>query len=849
MHGLKKRFRLSIPSLLRQQQQQRHFHEDKAFTGGEFNLWAAVVEEPQAHDYAPLAPPTLSDEDVKQRLASLEEQNQKSDFVDPAAYVSLLKQAGDVTALKTIQAHISHSKRFSGDRLLLNCVVEAYGKCGCVKDARLVFSSIRHPNVYSWTILLAAYAQNGHHKTVLELLRQMDLLGVWPNAVTLATVIGAVSELGDWDEARKIHARAAATCQLTYDVVLVTALIDMYAKCGDIFHAEVVFDQARNKDLACCNAMISAYIQLGYTVDAVSTFNRIQPSGLQPNQVTYALLFRACATNGVYSDARVAHMCFILSKLRPDVVVNTALVSMYSRCGSLEDARRVFDRMPGKNVVTWNVMIAGYAQEGYTDEALQLYVSMEAAGVEPDEITFVNVLESCSLAEHLAAGRDIHKHVVDAGYDSSLTVLSALITMYSACGSLGDAVDVFHKGVTTHSSVISWTAMLTALTRNGEGRSALALFRKMDLEGVKANVVTFVSTIDACSSIGALVEGHAIFERVIVTGYLIDVVLGTSLINLYGKCGRLDYALEVFHHLSFKNIVTWNTILAASSQNGEETLSAELLQEMDLDGAQPNEMTLLNMLFGCSHNGLVAKAVSYFRSMVYGHCLVPTSEHYGCLVDLLGRSGQLEEVEAFISSKPFSLDSVLWMSLLGSCVIHSDVERGLRAARRVLGLDPKNASPYVLLSNMFAAIGMLDAVKSLAKLAGERAMKKEQSRSYIEVNGVVHEFGVRAGLHRLGEKIGAQLREWSEEMEEAGFVPLHDVRGYHDEKLAIAFGAISSPPGVPLFVVKNLRMCVCCHGEIKHICKMTGRDISVREGNRVHHFRPMDASCSCGDYW
>eukprot|EP00249_Psilotum_nudum_P015210 c25216_g11_i1 orf=2-868(+) len=288
---------------------------------------------------------------------------------------------------------------------------------------------------------------------------------------------------------------------------------------------------------------------------------------------------------------------------------------------------------------------------------------------------------------------------------------------------------------------------------------------------------------------------------------------------MYGKCGNVDDAKSVFNKMPQWDVVSWTAMIAAYAYNGRAKLAIELFRQLEFEGVIPNEITFLHILTACSHAGLVDEGRHFFTSMSGHYSIRPTLEHYGCMVDLLGRAGLLDEAEDMINNMPAQPNAIIWMALLGACQIHCDVERGERAAEHAFFLDPENAAPYVSLSNIYAAAGRWNDVARVRKSMEDSGVKKQPGCSWIEVNGRVHKFFVGDKLHPKEEDIYTELRSLSRQMKEVGYVPdtmavLHDVGEEekeemlcsHSEKLAIAFGLISVPCGAPIHITKNLRV-------------------------------------------
>jgi len=431
-----------------------------------------------------------------------------------------------------------------------------------------------------------------------------------------------------------------------------------------------------------------------------------------------------------------------------------------------------------------------------------------------------------------------------------------LIDMYAKCRSMEDAWRVFNKRP-SH-DLVSFNAMILALVQYAQGEKVLELFQEMQQEGVEPDAITFIGALNACASVATLDGGRHIEEQVILYGLKSNVFVGSSLVGMYAKSRSVDDAWRVFNKMPTHDVVPSNAMLGgfAMHVHGKEALAH--FEWMCEEGVDINDATFVCLLSTCNHASLVYEGLSYFDSMGSVYSISTTVEHYTCIVDLLGRSGHLQEALDLIQTMPFQPNAAVWMALLSSCRIHSDVGMGEHIAKQALEADPGNAACYVLLSNIYVAAGKWDLRANIQQQRKERGMKKNLGYAWIEVNNKVHTFVVDDQDHPCMLEIHAELERLSKHMTHEGYVPetkivLHDVEQeedmlhlcHHSEKLAIAFGLISTPPGTPLCITKNLRVCGGCHTASKFISKIVGRAILMRDTNRFHHFE--DGICSCRD--
>lgn len=540
-----------------------------------------------------------------------------------------------------------------------------------------------------------------------------------------------------------------------------------------------------------------------------------------------------------------------------DLFLATKLVNFYSVCDSLRNARLLFDRIPKSNLFLWNVLIRGYAWNGPYEAAISLYHQMLEYGLAPDNFTFPFVLKACSALSAIEEGRNIHEHAIRTGWETDVFVGAALIDMYAKCGCVGNAREVFDK--IEERDAVLWNSMLAAYSQNGHPDESLALCSEMALAGLRPTEATLVTVISASADIAALPLGKELHGFSWRHGFEFNDKVKTALVDMYAKCGSVKVARNLFERLKEKRVVSWNAIITGYAMHGHATEALDLFEEMK-ERSLPDHITFVGVLAACSHGGLLDEGRTFFESMVRDYRIVPTIQHYTCMVDLLGHCGRLDEAYNLIMQMRAMPDSGVWGALLNSCKIHGNVELGEVALEKLIDLDPDDSGNYVILSNIYAQAGKWEGVARLRKLMIDRGIKKGTAYSWIEVKNKVYAFLSGDTSHPDSDAIYAELKRLEGRMKEAGYVPdtgsvFHDVEDdektnmvcSHSERLAIAFGLISTPPGTRLLITKNLRVCEDCHVAIKYISKITEREITVRDVNRYHHFE--DGICSCGDYW
>ncbi|KAJ7534720.1 hypothetical protein O6H91_12G000500 [Diphasiastrum complanatum] len=774
-------------------------------------------------------------------------------------YVCLVKGCARRKALaegKQVHALIIHSK-LDSNIFLANNLIDMYSKCGSVSDAHKVFSAMPQRNVFSWTAIISGYADSGQGVEAINLFQQMQETGIPPDKVAFVVVLKVCARITALEQGKQLHSDIIKS-SFESDLIVANTLVDMYAKCGCTEDARELFNNMKERDVVSWNVMIAGYAQNGLGKEALALYEQMQREGVQPSRVTFVVLLKACASIAALEQGKQLHSDIIKRGFGLDVIVRSTLVDMYAKCGCLEDARELFNNMSERNVVLWTLMIAGYAQNGLCKEALALYEQMQQEAVLPNNVTFAVLLKACASIAALEQGKQLHLHIIKRGFESDVIVRSTLVDMYAKCGCTKYARELFNN--MSERDVVSWNVMIAGYAQNGLVKEALALHEQMKQEGVQPDDVTFVVLLKACASIAALEQGKQLRSDIIKRGLEWDLIVANTLVDMYSKCGCTVDARELFNNMIERDVVSWNVMIAGYAQNGLGKEALALYEQMKQEGLQPNNVTYICVLSACSHSGLIDKGLHLFDSMCKDLGVTPTLEHYACMVDLLGRAGCLADAEDFIIRLPIQPDSVIWRTLLGAARNYGHVEIGRRAFDCVMKLEPENASDYVLLSNIYAAAGRMDEVAKIRKEMKDIGVKKVPGCSWIEVDKQVHTFVGGDASHPQSKKIFAELDRLVGLMKEAGYTPdlsfvLDDMEDEekeialckHSEKLAIAFGLISTPSGTPIRIKKNLHMCGDCHNATKIISKIMGRDISVMDANRFHHFK--NGVCSCGDYW
>ncbi|KAJ7536349.1 hypothetical protein O6H91_12G065500 [Diphasiastrum complanatum] len=700
--------------------------------------------------------------------------------------------------------------------------------------------------------------QEGHLDEALKVMESMDLQGLPISRDNAYYLLQGCTKKEDISAGRRVYS-LMMNSGLDSVSALSDHLIRLFALGGKLKEANEVFWKVSEPSVFTWSAIISANSKLGQGDKALDLYRRMQASGVKSNSYIYVAVLNACARTQALSQGKLIHEKIIKSGFHLDMVVGNALVDMYSKCGSLEDARKVFNALPNRDIVSWNTMIRGYSQNGYGQEVLRMYATMQqSAGIKLDNITYASILKACSSMADLGKGRQIHAQMVRSGIKIDTVIRNTLIDMYGRCGSLQEALKEFQK--LPNPDIVSWNSMIAAYVLHEHAHDALRLYEEMLQTGAKPDSITFASILKACGETAAIGQGRRIHAQAVRVSLHLDSLVGTTLVDMYARCGSLDEARQVFDRLPNRGVVSWGAMIAGYARVGDCRLAQQCLEDMQAQGLKPDKVIFISILAACSHKGLVEEGKGYFKSMSEHYGISPGIEHYSCMVDLLGRAGKLDEAEHLLQTMPMSPDIVGWGSLLTACKTYGDVERGRRCFDELMKLDSRKASGYVLMANIYADAHMWTDAYRIEYLRRSAGAWKKPARAWIEVNNKVHGFLVGDKSHPQTDSIYSQLKRLSCKMKEQGYIPKidsilkqvsdedkEDSLCGHVEKLAIAFGLLSTPQGTTIRAAKNLRVCTDCHTATKIISKLENREIVIRDAYRLHHFK--DGACSCEDFY
>ncbi|XP_022874222.1 pentatricopeptide repeat-containing protein At2g29760, chloroplastic-like [Olea europaea var. sylvestris] len=571
------------------------------------------------------------------------------------------------------------------------------------------------------------------------------------------------------DPIKEHHAHYIRIYQHT-DRYKMSQIIKAYALSQTSLHkAHFIFNQIVQPTLPVWNYMIRGLSKSVQPVTALQMFDEMRESGLHGDNTSFIFVFKACAKVLNILYGRRVHAHVIKLGFGAYLFVCNSLIHMYASCGDLGSSGKVFDEMKDKDLVSWNSLICGYSQCKRYKEVLRLFNAMRQVNVKADAVTMVKVLLACSYLGEWKTADAMVRYIEENHVKIDVYLGNTLIDMYGKRGLIELARQIFDRMVERNvvswnamimgyakagycvaarllfdemprKDVISWTSMITGYAQAAQYKDAISLFEDMMVAKVKPDEITVASVLSACAHLGMLDMGTVVHNFIRDHGVKSDIYVGNALMDMYCKCGSVENALEVFHEMEEKDSVSWTSIISGLAANGISNHALELFSQMLREGARPTHGTFVGILLACAYAGLVDKGLEFFHSMQNDYGLMPEMKHYGCVVDLLTRSGNLPQAYEFIMHMPLVPDVALWRMLLSACRFHNNLDLAEIASNKLLELDPNNGGNYVLSSSTYAGVGRWDDAIKFREQIDKTDVQRPLGWSSVEINGEISWF-------------------------------------------------------------------------------------------------------------
>ncbi|KAI3467281.1 hypothetical protein Pfo_023944 [Paulownia fortunei] len=616
------------------------------------------------------------------------------------------------------------------DPLLKTKLVSLYGLFGHVKNARLLFDEIPNPDFVSCKVMIRWYFMNDLYEDIIGFYKFMRKRFLVLDNIVFSIVLKACCELRDFGEGRKLHGYIVQMGNP--DSFVLTGLVDMYAKCGEIDTAHKVFERIWDRNVVCWTSMIVGYVQNNCAKEGLLLFNRMRDCLVEGNTYTLGSIVTACAKLGALHQGKWVHGNVIKNGIEVNSYLFTSILDMYVKGGAIRDARLIFDEFHIIDLVSWTAMIMGYAQSGFAEEALLLFTDKKWQDVYPNSVTLASVLSACAQSGNPYLGSLVHSLGIKLGQDDA-NVMNALVDMYAKCRRIEDAIYLFESVI--DKDIVAWNSIISGYSQNGYSYHALRLFNRMRSNCFQPDPVTVVAVLSACACLGDIRFGSSLHAYSIRVGFLASnsVYIGTAVLNLYAKCGDAKSARTVFGEMAEKNAVTWSAMIGGYGKQGDSNECLELFSDMLKENVEPTDIVFTTILSACSHTGMITDGWRYFDKMCRAYNFIPSMRHYVCMVDLLARSGSLEEAWEFIEKMPIQPDCTVFGSFLHGCSMHSRFDLGDLAVRKMLELHPDDAGHYMLMSNLNASKGRWSQASQLRDLMKKRGLRKQLGCSQVDL--------------------------------------------------------------------------------------------------------------------
>ncbi|KAJ0985895.1 hypothetical protein J5N97_004251 [Dioscorea zingiberensis] len=601
-------------------------------------------------------------------------------------------------------------------------------------DARRLFDQMPYRDSISWTTIISGYLRSSYVFEALSLfsilLSAHPSLPLDPFLLSLALKACSFSP-SHLPLASSLHSLSFKSGLLPSSPFVSTSLLHTYSNGNLLSHALQLFDEMPQRNTVAYTAAITALVRSSRYSAALRLFTSMRPCGLPWDSHTYAIILKACANARMLIRGREIHSFTAKLGLDSTSFVANTLASMYSKCGDMHSALVLFHRIRSRDVVSWTNVIAAYAQTGQNVDAVRAFVSMRDSGVSPNEYTYAAVVSACTALTRVDWGEQLHAHVFNRGFASAMSVANSLVTMYSRAGRLHFADVLFREMLVK--DLVSWSAIISAYAQEGHVEESFGIFEQMQDSATAPNEFPLASLLSACAGAAVLEPGRQVHALALRAGLGREAMLSSALINMYSKCGSIGEAHKVFDELDHDDVVSWTAMINGYAEHGLSLLAIDMFDKMPAVGLAPDYVTFVGVLSACSHAGLVDLGLKYFKTMKEKYGIEPGREHYGCMVDLLGRAGRLRDAEKVIDEMPQTPDDVVWSALLRASRVHGDVECGRRAAERILEEQPGCAGTHITMSNIYAAKGMWGNAAAMRRAMRSKGVRKEAGWSWIEL--------------------------------------------------------------------------------------------------------------------
>ncbi|KAL4590519.1 hypothetical protein LXL04_003451 [Taraxacum kok-saghyz] len=606
---------------------------------------------------------------------------------------SLLKFLNNCKSLKTLKsAHalLVVNGLFGSSDVALNKIIRAYCRFGSTHDAHKAFDKISQPNVFLWTSMIHGHVENKLYSEAFLLFLRMLRDSVAPLNYTIITLLKGLAREARLTQGEVVHG-LVLKCGFDTDIMVQNSMLDLLMRCEKPDLARGVFDEIHEKDIISWNTMISGYCNKGRMDIARELFYKM------PDR---------------------------------NVISWTTIIHGYIKIGDMTEARYLFDEMPEKDLASWNVILSGYVENGDLDNAVYIFNTMPSPGLGSWNL----IISGCCKLGNLESARKYFDRIPSKN-TASWTIM---IDGYMKSGNVNEAKALFDQ--MPEKNLITWSTMIGGYAKNEQPKTALELLKIFKKQSIKPDETFILVVISACSQLGVLDAAESAIHDYVGPDIFSNLHIATSLVDMYAKCGNIKKAIDLFKTIKQKDLFSYTTMISAYANHGLGQDAISLFEKMKKDNLKPDGATFIAVLTACNHGGLINEGWNYFNEMKNKYLIEPTDKHYACMVDLLGRSGRVQDAYNLICGMKVGPTAAVWSALLAACVVHRDAEVAEVAAGELFKIEPGNSGNYVLLSNVYAGLGEWEKVGKVRGVMRGNRVRKNRGSSWIELECVVYEF-------------------------------------------------------------------------------------------------------------
>ncbi|KAL0543507.1 hypothetical protein IC582_018603 [Cucumis melo] len=609
--------------------------------------------------------------------------------------------------------------------------LDLYSRLGFVKAARRLFDDFPEKDVVSWNALISGYTRCGYSHDAFKLFVEMRRRGFDPCQRTLVSLMPSCGTQELFVQGKSIHG-LGVKAGLDLDSQVKNTLVSMYGKCADLEGVKLLFGEIGEKNVVSWNTMIGAFGQNGFFLEAMLVFKQMLEESVSANSVTMVSILSANANAGCI------HCYATKIGLVENVSVVTSLVCSYVKCGYIEIAELIYMSKLQKNLVALTAIISRYAEKGDMGSVVRLYSLVQHLDMKLDAVAMVGIIQGFTYPDHTGIGLAFHGYGVKSGLIIDCLVANGFISMYSKFDNIDAVFSLFQE---MHKKTLSsWNSVISSCAQAGRSIDAMALFSQMTLSGYGPDSITLASLLSACCQNGNLHFGEILHCYILRNSVDLEGFVGTALVDMYVKCGRIDFAENVFKSMKEPCLASWNSLISGYGLFGFHNRALLCYTKMMEKGIKPNKITFSGILAACTHGGLVEEGRKYFKTMKKEFGIVPESQHCASMVGLLGRAGLFEEAIVFIKNMETNPDSAVWGALLSACCIHQEIKLGESVAKKLFFSNCRNGGFFVLMSNLYAASGRWNDVAKIRKMMREMGEDGCSGVSLMEANHTSENF-------------------------------------------------------------------------------------------------------------